>query len=383
MLKSRWSMVLGILPLVGALAGLSGCEQPGTDDGGTDSAAAELAGTPARGPKGEKGAKGAMGERGMHGRGPGMLLGAALHELDLTDAQKTTIQGELDALKADGGPKVDNEAARKAVAEAVRNGKVDEAALLAQFGKPQIDTSRFAKAIGVLHDTLSAAQRKELVEKVSARMNKFGGPEGRPDWKERGAKDGADGRGAKGARGDFGPNDQRGHGPKGERGDRGANGQNGDGPQGERGPNGERGPKGERGGHGPGMHGPLGYLLRGIELTDSQREAVRTAMEKTAPSETDRAAMKTAHEAMKTAMKDRLATFASDSFDANAFVKPAEGAPNMGPQAMFGHMLKVVAAVTPVLDETQRAELAKRIEEAPMGPPHMGKGPRGPQQDQE
>jgi len=51
----------------------------------------------------------------------------------------------------------------------------------------------------------------------------------------------------------------------------------------------------------------------------------------------------------------------------------------MGPQAMFGHMLKVVAAVTPVLDETQRAELAKRIEEAPMGPPHMGKGHHGPQ----
>lgn len=367
MVKSRWSMVLGILPLVGALAGLSGCNEPGTDDGSTDSAAAELAGTPGRGPKGEKGAKGAMGERGMHGRGPGMLLGAALHELDLTDAQKTTIQGELDALKADGGPKVDHEAARKAVAEAVRSGKVDEAALLAQFAKPQIDTTRVAKAIGVLHDTLSAAQRKELVEKVSARMDKLGGPEGRPDWKERGAKDGADGRDAKGERGDRGPKGDRGNGPKGERGD---------------GPNGERGPKGERGGHGPGMRGPLGYLLHGIELTDSQREAVRTAMEKTAPSEADRAAMKAAHEAMKTAMKDRLATFASDSFDANAFVKPPEGAPKMGPEAMFGQMLKVVAAVTPILDETQRAELAKRIEEAPMGPPHMGKGHHGPQHDE-
>ncbi len=285
-----------------------------------------------------------------------MLLGAALHELTLTDAQKTTIQAELDALKPDGSEKVNHEAARKAVADAVRSGKVDEAALLAQFAKPQIDTARVAKAIGVLHDTLSAAQRKELVEKMTARMEKFGGPDGRPEWKDRGAKDGADRREAKGDRGD-----------KGDRGSRG-----------DRGPKGERGDKGE---HGPGMHGPLGQLLRGIELTDAQRETVRAAMEKTMPSEADREAMKASHEAMRTAMKDRLATFASDSFDANAFATPPAGAPKMGPEAMFGHMIKVIAAVTPVLDETQRAELAKRIEEAPMGPPHMGKGHHGPQQD--
>lgn len=340
MLKSRWSMVLGILPLVGALAGISGCNQSGTDDASTDVAADELAGTPARGPMGDKG----KGERGMRGRGPGMLLGAALHELTLTDAQKTTIQAELEGLKPDDSQKVNHEAARKAVAEAVRSGKVDEAALLAQFAKPQIDTARVAKAIGVLHDTLSAAQRTELVEKMTARMEKFGGPEGRPEWKDRGAKGGADRREAKG----------------------------------ERGPKGERGGKG---GHGPGMHGPLGQLLRGIELTDAQRETVRAAMEKTMPSEADREAMKASHEAMRTAMKDRLATFASDSFDANAFATPPAGAPKMGPEAMFGHMIKVIAAVTPVLDETQRAELAKRIEEAPMGPPHMGKGHHGPQQD--
>jgi Spy/CpxP family protein refolding chaperone len=214
-----------------------------------------------------------------------------------------------------------------------------------------MDTTRIAKAIGVLHDTLNAAQRKELVEKVTAKMEKFGGPEGRPDGKDRGPKGDADRRETKGDRG-----------PKGERGD--------------------HGPKGERGDHGAGMHGPLGYLLRGIDLTDAQRETVRAAMEKTAPSEADRAAMKASHEAMRTAMKDRLATFASDSFDANAFVTPPAGAPAMGPEAMFGQMVKVIAAVTPVLDEKQRAELAKRIEEAPMGAPHMGKGHHhGPQQD--
>jgi len=330
MFKSRWSKVLGILPLMGALAGLSGCNQPqGTDEEATDVGAAELAGTPA------KDAKGKM--DGMHARGPAMLLVAALHELTLTDAQKATIQAELDALKPDESAKPDHEAARKALADAVRSGKVDEAALAVKAPKPPMDPARFAKAIGVLHDTLSAAQRKELVEKVSARMEKFGGPEGKPEWKDRGAK-----------------GDREARGPKGDRE--------------------ARGPKGERGEHGPGMHGPLGHLLRGIELTDAQREAVKAAMEKAAPSEADREAMKASHEAMQKAMRERLQSFASDSFDANTFAKPPEGAPKMGPEAMFDRMVKVLAAVTPILDETQRAELAKRIEEAPMGPPHMGKG---------
>ena len=319
MFKSRWSKVLGILPLVGALAGLSGCNEPqSTDDEATDVGASELAGTPA------KDAKGPRGERRMHGGGPAMLLVSALHELDLTDAQKATIQSELDALKPNEAAKPDHEAARKALADAVRSGKIDESALAAQAPKPPVDHARFAKAIGVLHDTLSAAQRKELVEKVSARMDKFGGPEGRPQ---------------RGAKGDD-----------------------------------ARGPKGERGERGPGMHGPLGHMLKGLDLTDAQKDAIKAAMEKSAPTEEDREEMKANHEAMRAAMKERLQSFASDTFDANAFAKPPEGAPKMGPDKMFGGMVKMIAIVTPILDETQRAELAKRIEEAPMGPPHMGKG---------
>ena len=100
MFKSRWSKVLGILPLVGALAGLSGCNEPqSTDDEATDVGPSELAGTPA------KDAKGPKGEHRMHGGGPAMLLVSALHELDLTDAQKATLQAELDALKPDESAK--------------------------------------------------------------------------------------------------------------------------------------------------------------------------------------------------------------------------------------------------------------------------------------
>ena len=328
MFKSRWSKVLGILPLVGALAGLSACNPPqNADDEATESAESELQNAPARGPKD---AKGHRGER-MHGGGPAMLLVTALHELDLTDAQKATIQAELDALKPNEAAKPDHEAARKALADAVRSGKIDESALAAQAPKPPVDHARFAKAIGVLHDTLSAAQRKELVEKVSARMDKFGGPEGRP---ERGAK------------GDD-----------------------------------ARGPKGERGERGPGMHGPFGHMLKGLDLTDAQKDAIKAAMEKSAPTEEDREEMKANHEAMRAAMKERLQSFASDTFDANAFAKPPEGAPKMGRDPM-SRMVKVLAVVTPILTETQRAELAKRIEEAPMGPPHGGKG-HGPAPDAE
>src|SRR5690349_3830406 len=157
----RWSRSFGALSLVLALGGLAGCNKPNVDDESTDVAASEQAAeaAPAKQDK-------ARPERGMHhGRpgGPAMLLGAALHELDLTDAQKTTIQGELDALRDDAEGRPDHEAARAALAAAVKSGNVDKAALLSKLAPKAPDTTRLAKAIGVLHDTLTAAQRKELV----------------------------------------------------------------------------------------------------------------------------------------------------------------------------------------------------------------------------
>ena len=342
MLKSRWSKVLGSLILAGAAAGFAGCNntQSSSADDATDVAASDLQNAPPCEGMGERGHK-------PHG-GPAMLLGAALHELTLSDAQKTAIQSEIDALKPSDAERPDHAAAQKALADAVRSGKIDEASLIAQLPKPKMDTAKLAKAITVLHDTLTAEQRKELVEKMTARMEKMGGPEGGPF-------------GGHGPHGDADRHENKGdHGPKGDR------------------EFGGRGPKGDKG---FGARGPMGHLFKGVDLTDAQKETLRSVMEKDRPSDADREAMKTKHEAMRAAMKERLATFASDKFDANAFVTPPADAPKMGPERMFGRMIKGLAAVVPSLTEAQRATLAKNIEEAPMGPPHMGKGHHGPAED--
>lgn len=349
--SSRWSKMLAVLPLVGALAGFTGCNNPqNTDDESTDVAPSELQGAaPAAAKDGTP--ERARPEGRGHARGPAFLLGAALHELTLTDAQKATIQGELDALetsaKAGGAERgAEHETNRKALADAIRAGKVDEAAFAKEPGKPAMDQARIAKALTVLHDTLDAKQRKELVDLVSAKMDKRGGHEGKRDWKG-GDDDGddarADHRGGKGREGREAGNHKRGEGKRGEAGDRGGE-----------------------------MRGPMGHLLQGIELTDAQRTQVHEAFAKMAPSEADRDAMKAQHEAGRKAMSERLASFANDSFDATAFVAMPAGAAMHGPDAMMGGMVKMLATVVPLLDATQRAELAKRIEAGPPAGPAKG-----------
>jgi Spy/CpxP family protein refolding chaperone len=321
MIQSRLSRVLGAMSVVGALVVFSGCN-PGVNGESAETAASELA----AGPKGER-----HGKMGRHGPpGPAFLLGAALHELDLTDAQKATIEGEMKALRdAHAEDREDARGARQeALAAAVRSGKVDEAALLAKLRKdaPAPDTARLAKALSTLHATLTAAQRQELVKALGDRMEKHDGPGDKP------------GRGR--------------HGGDGERG-----------PKGDRGAMAGRGPKGE---HGPGRMGPLGHLLHGIDLSDDQQAKVREGFEKMAPPAADREAMKAKHEAFRKSMQERLATFASDSFDASAFVAPPKD--GMGPEKMAEHMVKALAIVVPVLDAGQREALAKNIEEGPQHP---------------
>ena len=89
MSNSRWSMMLGILPLVSALGGLSGCYQQSTADEETGVASPRL--EEAEAPKGARGDRMRGGKHGPGmGMGPGFLLGAALSELDLSDAQRAT-----------------------------------------------------------------------------------------------------------------------------------------------------------------------------------------------------------------------------------------------------------------------------------------------------
>ena len=304
MFKSRWSKVLGVVSLTALLAGFAGCNKPsvnssaGDDESDVASAESEL-GQP---------------DPMRHGPpGPAMLLGAALHHLDLTDAQKTTIKGELDALRsAAGDHREDHEAFHKALAAAVRSGSVNEAALMQNLPQEHGDPARLAKALGVLHDTLTAAQRRQLLDAVAAKMDKHEGRDGKP---ERAYRDG------------------------------------------------ERGPE---------MHGPLAHMLHGLDLTDTQRKAIHEAMEKNAPSEADRASMKASRESFHKAMRERLESFASERFDASAFAAPPADA-KMGPKGMAFGMVKMLATVTPILTETQREALAKHIEEGPAAPPHARK----------
>jgi len=334
MIQSRWSKMFGILPLTLAFAGLAGCNDPqDAADESTDVASSELQGAPPAAAKDGKSEHARPDGRG-HARGPTFLLNVALRELDLTDAQKATIKAEIDAFHSGTGDhRADHDMDRKALADAIRAGKVDEAAFAKAPANEPADQARMAKALTVLHATLDAKQRQALVDAVVAMKEKHGGPEG------KGARD---------------------HGDKGERGH-----------------DGDRGDRRGAGKHGgdKAMRGPMGHLLRGIELSDAQQTQVSEAFAKMAPSEADREAMKARHEAGRKAMSERLATFASDHFDASAFVAMPADAAMRGPEGKHGGMVKALAVIVPILDATQRAELAKRIEEGTAA--HGGKGKHG------
>ena len=143
-----------------------------------------------------------------------------------------------------------------------------------------------------------------------------------------------------------------GHGPK------------GDGPKGER-PKGERPMRGDH----AGPMGPMGGMLEGLDLTQAQQDAIKTKLEAqrpAAPSEADRAAMKSQHDAMRTAMQAKLQTFASDNFDATAFVAPPAGAlAQKGPGPGADRFATDLQIITSVLEPAQREKLAARIEAGP------------------
>jgi len=326
----------GLVSLVGALAGVVGCAA----DAGTG--AVEAAGESAEAVESDS-PVGAAGRRGPPGHpgGPEMLLFAALHELELSDAQRATVKGALEELRAGhqrGGPH--DGAPFAALAEGVRAGKIDEAAVLAKFGAPERPAAEhaaaLAKALDTLHATLSKEQRRELVDGIAARMDEHG-PKGMA------GKEGREGKG--GRRGGHGP-DGHGHGGPGDD-------------------------------HmGPG--GPLGHLLGELDLTDAQRTRIEQALAAQRPT-VDREAMKKGFEAHHAEMRARLESFASDSFDAKTVVAPPPGAQDMGPRQHLERMVKDFAVIVGVLEPAQREKLAALLEKGPPGPmggPEAGR--RGP-----
>lgn len=268
--------------------------------------------------------------KGPHG-GPAFLLHAALKELELRPDQKKTVE----ALAADieSAHPFDSPAHKdfdKALAAGVRAGKLEPSALAPHYAaieKHATETSqKVHEALNELHRTLDAEQRKALVAALEARGKR--GPKG------------------------FGPPDP-GEAPLGAAcaGDPDERCAHGDGPKGKR---------GFRGHGGPGFG-----MLRDLDLSEAQREKLRAAREQGEP---ERGALKQEMRKKGEHMKQLLAAFATDSFDAKALMGSADAARHarQGAEARVKHLQTLLG----VLEPDQREKLAARVEAGP--------GPRNP-----
>jgi Spy/CpxP family protein refolding chaperone len=261
--------------------------------------------------RGEHGPPGRMGQRG---HGPEKLLFAALRELDLTDDQRHAIENAMDDVReARPEPRQDG-GPFAALAEQVRAGRVDATSIERALQPSQPDHAAMraatAKALSTLHATLAPQQRTRLVAAITARMDAHDEQKG--ELEERG---------------------------------------------------------------GPGRKdagGPLKHMLEGLDLRDDQQAVLDAALADLAPSEAEREAFAARRAAMKKEMRARLATFASDRFDAAAFLPDERD--RMKPDH-HARMAKVLAAIVPVLDPAQREALADRLAR---GPRHGGKGMKEP-----
>jgi Spy/CpxP family protein refolding chaperone len=106
--------------------------------------------------------------------GPPAMFEVALHDLDLSDAQRSTIESTLESLRPpERAAKPDHEKRSQALAAAIRTGKIDAAALTPSDAEGDaVHKEMHAKmtaALTTLHDTLTADQRKTLVARLRER----------------------------------------------------------------------------------------------------------------------------------------------------------------------------------------------------------------------
>jgi Spy/CpxP family protein refolding chaperone len=246
-LASR-GLVVGVLAVFSAAMAV-GCGATQGVDEEVDSAAAEIdgaeehAGQPRR-------------------RGPGdMIKSVALHELELTAEQRTKIEalfhGPSDEVREEHASKA------RALADAVRAGRVDVAAFAAKdTGRPDL-RARFAAELDALHAVLTSEQRAELVAALRERA-----PKGPPDGRDR------EGR----------PDH-------------------------------------------PGAGGPLGFLVHGLELTDAQQDAIAKDLADAGLGLDAGRRKKPDHAAMKVKIDAAMEAFLQEDFEAEAVLpEPPEGA---------------------------------------------------------
>jgi Spy/CpxP family protein refolding chaperone len=266
--KSYKHFVSGALLLLG-VATAAGCGATQGVDEELDSAEAEIDGARER-------------AHGPHRRGPGgMLKGIALEDLDLSAEQRAKIEALFEKDAPTDEAREEHAAKARALAVAVRAGRVDVASLTEKDATRPDLRARFATDLDALHALLTPAQRADLVAALK-----------------------------------------------------------------------ERAPKGPPEGRGPHEGGP--DLLRGISVTDLQREAIAKAL-------TDAGIAPSPKKVDKKAKMDAVLTaFVRDDFEADAVLpEPPEGAP--GPR----RRIAALAVVVPLLTPDQRDQLAARIEAGP------------------
>lgn len=258
------------------------------------------------------------GRRGHHAKkgGPHQVFWAALKKLDLSDAQRDTIEGLAKGLRERPELPAAHLEQRKALAEAVVSGKVDPAAFDAPDHAPmEAKHAKMVAAIDELHATLTPEQRSELVGILKTKAEKRA--ERWANKRERMQQEGTERR--------------------------------------------REGRRGKRG------KSPLGLMLRGLDVSEDQRDQIESALaEAGLDQRPDETAWKARKEDMKKRQAAMLEAFANESFDAATQI-PAP------PAKMADHherFVESLAVVVPFLDDSQRTELAQRIER---GPRHFDK----------
>jgi len=253
-----------------------------------------------------------------------MLLRAALNELELRADQKTTIEGLLADLKQDKATSTHRELDR-ALASAVRSGKLDDAALASQLASIEKEaTERATKthtALNSLHETLDAEQRTALVAALKQKM------EAGPKAERRGTSE---------------------PGVRAQRGDRlamrgAANGMH-DGL--------------------PKMHGGFargaGGIERQLDLSAEQRDQLRAARDKAPKPDFEKGMGE-----MKNKVGAMLDAFTKDDFDAATVMgaQDVAGRAKKATQMRVEHVRSVLAVLTP----EQRFKYAELLEAQPKG----------------
>ncbi len=314
---SRWFRALGPVMAAGLLAvGCEGQAPSESEEEAVDKAEETIDAPDQAAPDADKAARGHHGKRDKF-RGPERIFQAALELDGLSDAQKSTIEGLLER-PAKGDKDDAAHTARKelmtSLADSVRKNSVDADAFATRSAKlaPAAKADHhdaFVQKLNTLHATLTPAQRAALVanikDKAAEHMDRM---------VEHGDKDKA------------GKRDKAGM-------------------------------------------GPMGKMLKGIEVSDAQREQIAAAIEK-AGLKKDKGDHFEQMAGMKEKMDAMFSAFEKSSFDA-ASVLPAP--PEMRGDHM-ADMAKTLAVVVPLLDESQRGALADKLEQGPMG----WKGMHGP-----